>query len=312
MLKYVVRRTMCAGIVLFGATLLTYAMMMLAPGDAALEVAIARYGGRTLVDRDTIHWIRKKEGLDDPLHLQYLHWLQHVVRLDLGNSLVDEEPVLDLIRTRLPRTAQLAGAAVVLSLLFSIPVGLLAGMRQGSWLDSLGCALSVVGISMPNYWLGLLLILVFSVQLHWLPGFGRGDWRHMVLPVLTLATALTAYTARVLRSAVIEALQSEHLLALRARGVDSRLTLGRHVLRSCLIPVGTIVALEFGMVLEGAVITETIFAWPGIGDLLVTAVGNRDYPLIQGLVLLSATTFVVLNLLVDIGYCLLDPRVSLS
>jgi peptide/nickel transport system permease protein len=169
-----------------------------------------------------------------------------------------------------------------------------------------------VGVSTPNYWLGLLLIIVFCVRLHWLPSFGRGDWQHLILPALTLGTALTAYTARILRSAIIDTLQADYLLALRARGLGRRLVLGRHILKNALIPVVTVVGLEFGMILEGAVITETVFAWPGLGELMVSAVSNRDYPLIQGLVLFTAAIFVGINLLVDIVCMILDPRIRLT
>ncbi|WP_246804534.1 ABC transporter permease [Desulfosarcina cetonica] len=165
---------------------------------------------------------------------------------------------------------------------------------------------------MPNYWLGLLLIIVFCVKLQWLPSFGRGDWHHLILPAITLGTGLTAYTTRMLRSAIIEAIHADYLTALRARGVGKRLVLARHILKNALIPVVTVVGLEFGMILEGAVITETVFAWPGLGGLMVSAVSNRDYPLIQGLVLFTAGVFVAINLLVDLVCLYLDPRIRLS
>ncbi len=309
MVRFISKRIVTAIFVLIGATFFTYAMMLLAPGDAPLEIAIARYGEPGLVDQATIEWIIQEEGLDKPFYQQYFHWLKHVVRLDFGISLVEEVPVWELISIRFSRTFDLAITAIFLALIISVPIGILSGVRQGTWLDSIGVAVAVTGISMPNYWLGLVLIVVFCVKLHWLPSFGRGDWQHLVLPAITLGTALTAYTTRILRSAVAETLQSEYLLALRARGVSSRLVLGGHILKNAMIPVVTVVGLELGMILEGAVITETIFAWPGLGELMVNAVSNRDYPLIQGLVFFTAMIFVLINFFVDIVYQYLDPRI---
>ena len=312
MLNFILKRFFSALFVLIGATFITYAMMMFAPGDAALEIAIARYGGEDRVDQATIEWIKKKEGLDKPFFYQYLSWLKHIVSLDLGRSLVEEAPVRELICTRFTRTLELAVSAIFIALLISLPLGILAGVKQGSWIDSMGVTVSVLGISMPNYWLGLMLIIIFSVKLQWLPIFGRGDWHNIILPALTLGTALTAYTTRILRSAIIETLQSEYLLALRARGISKKLIIGRHILKNALIPVVTVLGIEFGMILEGAVITETIFSWPGLGELMVSAVSNRDYPLIQGLVLFAAITFILINFSVDIIYRYLDPRIRLS
>jgi len=312
MLNLILKRIATAFFVFIGATFFTYGMMMFAPGDATLEIAIARYGGHDRVDRATIEWIKKKEGLDKPFLHQYFHWLKRVVVLDLGTSLVKEEPVWQLICTRFAKTFELAVAAIVIALLIAVPIGILGGVKQGSWMDSMGVTIAVTGVSMPNYWLGLMLIILFSVKLKWLPVFGYGDWRHIVMPAITLGTALTAYTTRILRSAIIETLQSEYLIALRAKGISKRFVLGKHIFKNALIPVVTVVGLEFGMILEGAVITETVFAWPGIGDLMVCAVSNRDYPLIQGLVLFTAMVFVLINFLMDIVYRCLDPRIRLS
>lgn len=309
MVRFISKRIVTAILVFIGATFLAYAMMLLAPGDAPMEIAIARYGGQSLVDQTTIEWIIQEEGLDKPLYQQYFYWLKHAIGLDFGISLVEEVPVWELINTRFSRTFDLAIAAICLALILSVPIGILSGVKRGTWLDSIGVTIGVTGVSMPNYWLGLVLIVVFCVKLHWLPSFGRGNWQHLVLPAITLGTALTAYTTRILRSAVIETLQSEYLLALRARGVNSRLVLGCHILKNAMIPVVTVVGLELGMVLEGAVITETVFAWPGLGELMVSAVSNRDYPLIQGLVLFTAMIFVLINFFVDILCQYLDPRI---
>ncbi len=311
MIRFITKRIVTAILVFLGVTFLTYVMMLAAPGDAPMEIAAARYGGPSMIDQATIEWITQKEGLDAPFYTQYYHWLRHVACLDFGISLVEEVPVWELICTRFSRTFELAAAAICLALMISLPIGIISGIRQGSRLDSFGVAFAVSGVSIPNYWLGLVLIVIFSVKLQWLPSFGRGGWQHFILPAITLGTCLTAYTTRILRSAVIDTLESEYLLAMRARGVNSRLVLGAHILKNAMIPVITVVGLEFGMILEGAVITETIFAWPGLGDLMVSAVSNRDYPLIQGMVLFAAIIFVFINFTVDIVYQYLDPRIRL-
>lgn len=291
---------------------MTYGMMMFAPGDAVMEIAAARYGDEAGTDKATLEWIRKKEGLDKPFFYQYFFWLKHAVSLDLGKSLVEEADVMELICTGFSRTFILALAAVFTAFLISVPLGIIAGIKQGSWIDSMGVTIAALGVSMPNYWLGLLLIIIFSVKLHWLPCFGRGGWEHLVLPAITLGTALTAYTTRMLRSVIIETSGSEYMLALRARGIVKPWSFAKHLLKNSLIPVITVAGIEFGMILEGAVITETVFGWPGLGELLVSAISNRDYPLIQGLVLFSAAVFVMINFTVDIICRFLDPRIHLS
>lgn len=311
-MAFFIQRAATAVFVFLGATFITYALMSLAPGDATMEVAIARYGEEAGSDPATISWIREKEGLDRPFIIRYGRWLRHVTVLDLGNSLVEEAPVWELVITRFERTLELALWAICFALCLSIPLGLFSGFRSGTWMDAVGSSVAVAGISMPNYWLGLLLILAFSVKLNWLPSFGRGDWRHVILPAVTLGTALTAYVTKMLRSGIIEALEQEYLTAFRARGVGNPRVLTKHILKNALIPVVTVVGLEFGMILEGAVMTETVFAWPGIGELMVSAVSNRDYPLIQGLVLFSATVFVAINFLVDLVCLWLDPRIRLK
>jgi len=309
MREFVLKRTLTAVLVFLGATFVTHALMALAPGDVAMEIAAARYGGVDRTDAATVEWIRKTEGLDKPFHTRYFLWLKRVLALDLGTSLVEEAPVRELIAARFFRTLELAAAAILVALLVSVPLGFLAGMRKGTWVDSLGSAVGVLGLSIPNYWLGIVLIIVFSVKLRWFPAFGHGGPSHIVLPAVTLGTALTAYTTRVLRSAVIETRGADYIRALPARGVESRPVVWKHILKHVSIPVITVVGLEFGMILEGAVITETVFAWPGLGELMVSAVGNRDYPLIQGMVLFTSAVFVLINFAVDIAYRYLDPRV---
>ncbi len=310
--KFILRRTVTAIMVLLGATFLTYGMMMLAPGDAIEEIAIARYGGESMVDSRTLAWIRHKEGLDRPFLYQYLTWLRHALCLDFGISLVKEVQVKRLLWSRFLNTVRLAVSAIVVALLISVPLGIVAAVRQGTWIDSLSVTFAMLGVSVPNYWLGLMLIVIFCVKLHWLPSFGSGQWQQVILPSITLGTALTAYTTKILRSAVIDALGAEYLFSLRGKGIENRWILGKHIIKNAFIPVVTVVGIELGMILEGAVITETIFAWPGLGMLLVNAVSNRDYPLLQGVVLLIATVFVVINMVVDIICHVLNPRVNLT
>lgn len=312
MAGFLIKKTAGMALVLFGASFLTYAMILLAPGDAAREIAVARYGGEGQLDRTTVQWIREKEGLDQPFLVQYGRWLSHVVRLDFGYSLVEESNVLHLIRTRFSKTLELAVASIMIALTVSLPLGTLAGLCRGSWPDSASVYLSVLGLSIPNFWLGLLLITLFSVYLHWLPSFGTGGWQHLIMPAITLGTSITAYIARLLRLSVIQSLESEHILALRARGTDSPRVLGKHVLKNTLIPLVTIVGLEFGLILEGAVITEVVFSWPGLGSLMVDAISNRDYPLIQGVVLFTGAIFVLINFGVDLICSTLDPRIRMQ
>nr|WP_320192132.1 ABC transporter permease [uncultured Desulfobacter sp.] len=309
---FIVKKTAGMILMLFGATFLTYAMILLAPGDAAREIAVARYGGESQLDHATVEWIRQKEGLDQPFLVQYGRWLSHVVKLDFGYSLVEEAKVGKLISTRFAKTFELATVAILIALAVSLPLGTIAGVRQGSWLDSASVSLSILGLSIPNFWFGLLLITFFSVHVHWLPSFGTGTWQHLIMPALTLGTSITAYIARLLRLSVIQSLASDHVLALRARGTDSFRVLSKHVIKNTLIPLITIAGLELGLILEGAVITEVVFSWPGLGSLMVDAISNRDYPLIQGVVLFTGAMFVLINFGVDLICSLLDPRMGLK
>jgi len=312
MAGFLIKKTAGMALVLFGASFLTYAMILLAPGDAAREIAVARYGGESQLDRATVEYIREQEGLDQSFLVQYGRWLSHVGQLDFGYSLVEEAGVLHLICARFSKTLELAVVSILIALTVSLPLGTLAGLGRGSWLDSTSVYLSVLGLSIPNFWLGLLLITLFSVYLHWLPSFGTGGWQHLIMPAITLGTSITAYIARLLRLSVIQSLESEHVLALRARGTDSPRVLGKHIFKNTLIPVVTIVGLEFGLILEGAVITEVVFSWPGLGSLMVDAISNRDYPLIQGVVLFTGAIFVLINFGVDLICSTLDPRIRMQ
>jgi peptide/nickel transport system permease protein len=248
-------------------------------------------------------------GLDRPLWLQYLSFLHGALTGDLGRSFVHNVPALRLIFERMPATVELAAAAMLIAIVIGIPLGLWAGLRPNGVAGRSIMAGSILGFSLPTFWVGLMLIMVFAVQLGWLPVSGSGTPAHLVLPAITLAAPLSAVQARMTRASVLEELRELYVLAARARGVSRVRAVLVHAFRNSLIPIVTVIGLQFGAVLTGAVITETIFAWPGIGRLLIQSIGFRDYPVVQGCILLIAVTNVAMNLLTDLAYGWLDPRI---
>lgn len=289
---------------------LTFLLLQLAPGDAVLAIARARFGDGVGLTEETLARIMAEIGADDPFLVQWLRWSSDLVRLDFGVSLINGRPVSEILIEGFGRTLQLAVAAIAIAAVLSIPLGMCAGIWRGSWFDSLCVGIATLGSAMPNWWLGILLIVVFSVNLGWLPAFGRGNFEHLILPALTLGTGITVTTARLLRSATIEALSARHIIAARGRGISEKWIIGRHAMRNSLVPVITIFALEIAFVLEGAVAVEYVFGWRGIGLTLIEAVDSRDYPVIQAIVLFSAVVFIVINLLVDLITAWLDPRTA--
>jgi ABC-type dipeptide/oligopeptide/nickel transport system permease component len=253
--------------------------------------------------------LRSRLGLDRPLAVQYVDFLRGAVTGDLGTSLRTSQPVVAAIVERLPATVELAAAAMFVAILIAIPLGIIAAVRAGTPVDHVATTAALIGISVPNFWLGPLLAIVFSVVLGWLPVSGRGTPAHLILPAITLGAPLAAILARMTRASVIEELRELYVLAARARGVSRARAILRHAFRNSLIPIVTVVGLQFGAVLTGAVITETIFAWPGVGRLLIQSIAFRDYPLVQGCILFIAVTYVTMNLLIDIAYGWLDPRI---
>jgi nickel transport system permease protein len=247
--------------------------------------------------------------LDQPLGLQYLHWLGRAVRLDFGTSYVTRRPVLGDLLYYLPATLELAGAALGLTPLVSMPLGMLAALRRESLVDHLTRVLAFTGVSMPSFWLGFLLVYAFSVRLGWLPAMGRGGLAHLILPAITLALMSIGINIRLLRASLLEHLHARSVLYARARGVREAWVLGRHVLQNALIPVVTALGMHIGELLGGAVVVEIIFAWPGVGRYAVSAIYNRDYPVMQCFTLLMTGIFVGCNLVVDILYAWLDPRI---
>jgi ABC-type dipeptide/oligopeptide/nickel transport system permease component len=293
--------------------LFTFFLVHLAPGDP-----IATQFGMNMkrMEPERIEAIREELGLNDPLAVQYLRYLGNLLNGDMGQSLTTKKPVLDEISARLPATIQLTLAAMFVSLLLAIPLGILSAVKRGSIVDKLGMSGALLGVSMPSFWVGIMLMLLFSLQLGWLPSSGRGDGttvgtiKALILPALTLGMALMGLTTRLMRSSMLEVLGQDYMQTARAKGLRSTIVLNRHGLRNALIPVVTIVGLQFASLLGGAVIVETIFAWPGIGRLAVNAILRRDYPVIMGTVLVFAVVFILMNLLVDLFYTLIDPRIN--
>jgi peptide/nickel transport system permease protein len=303
MARYLVRRLLLTIPVLLGVATLVFALIHLVPGDPAQ--AMLGEGA----SQEEIQRLRTSLGLDRPLLAQYTGFLGGLVRGDLGTSFRYNTPVTQQITSRLGNTAKLALAAMTVAILFAVPLGIIAAVFRGRAPDHAAMTLALAGISMPNFWLGPLLAILFAVYLGWLPVSGTGSLAHLVLPAVTLGAALSAILARMTRASLLEELRELYVLAARARGLSGARAVLRHAFRNSLIPVVTIIGLQFGAVLTGTIITETIFAWPGLGRLLIQAINFRDYPLVQGCILFIAVTYVLMNLLTDLTYGFLDPRI---
>ncbi len=303
MLYFLIRRILLTIPVLLGVATLVFSLIHLVPGDPVQAML-----GESAAPADIVE-LRARLGLDRPLIVQYGAFLKGLVKGDLGTSLRTSQPVAAAIAERMPATFELALVAMVMATLFAIPLGIIAAVRAGTRVDHAATTLALVGISMPNFWLGPLLAIGFSVGLGWFPVSGRGTPAHLVLPAITLAAPLSAILARMTRASVLEELHELYVLAARARGVSRFRAVMKHAFRNSLIPIVTVLGLQCGAVLTGAVITETIFAWPGVGRLLIQSIGFRDYPLVQGCILLIAVTYVTMNLLTDLLYGFLDPRI---
>jgi peptide/nickel transport system permease protein len=301
--RFLARRLVLTVVVLVGVATLVFSLIHLIPGDPAQAML-----GEAASQKD-VEDLRHRLGLDQPLIAQYGHFLIGVVHGDLGTSFRTGMPVTTQILERMPATLELAGAAMFVAIIVAIPLGIAAAVKRGTAVDHTAMVLALSGVSIPNFWLGPLLAIIFAVELGWLPVSGRGTWAHLVLPAVSLGAALAAILARMMRATLLEELRELYVLAARARGVSRARAVLRHAFRNSLIPVVTIIGLQFGAVLTGAVITETVFAWPGIGRLLIQSIGFRDYPLVQGCILLIAITYVAVNLLTDLLYGVLDPRI---
>jgi peptide/nickel transport system permease protein len=302
-LRFLARRLLLTVPVLLGVATLVFSLIHLIPGDPAMAML-----GETASPQDVAD-LRERLGLDRPLLEQYGRFLGGAVRGDLGTSLRTGEPVGAQILERMPATIELAAAAMLVAVALALPIGIVAAVWRGTAIDHAAMTLALAGISIPNFWLGPLLAIVFAIEFGWLPVSGRGTLAHLVLPATSLGVALAAILARMTRASLLEELREQYVMAARARGVSGPRAVVRHAFRNSLIPVVTLLGLQFGAVLTGAVITETIFAWPGIGRLLIQSISFRDYPLVQGCILLIAVTYVGVNLLTDLAYGVLDPRI---
>jgi peptide/nickel transport system permease protein len=306
MWRYIRRRLLLAVLTFWAVSTIVWGLLYLT-GDPVAILLAGTPAGQTDLEQ-----LRHSLGFDRPVPVQYLDFLQHAIQGDLGKSLRSGEPALVLVSRRIGFTVQLALMAMTLALVVAIPVGVVSAIRRGSLLDRTLMLLSMVGQSMPIFWVGLLMILLFAVELHWFPAGGAGGIKYLFLPAATLALYPTARIARLVRSSLVDVLNQDYILAARARGLREWKVVGKHALKNASLSVVTIVALQFGYMLGGAVITETIFGWPGIGLFTVTAIHERDFPIVQAAVVLASGMFIAINFLVDLLYGWLDPRIRFS
>ena len=292
--------------VLWGVATLVFLLLHFIPGDPVdLMLGDSALG----TDRETL---RDQLGLNDPLIVQYLRYFGDLLQGDWGTSLFSKKPVFEEIMERVPATMELMFGAMVVTILVAMPLGLIAAVNKGTWIDQGAMIFSLLGVSLPNFWLGPMLILLFSIHFDLLPVNERGGLEHLILPALTLGTSLASILARITRSSVVETLQAEYIRTARSKGISELRILFRHALRNALIPIVTVIGLQVGVLLSGAIITEAIFDWPGLGNLLISAINSRNYPLVQGCVLFIAGSYVMVNLVIDLVYAYLDPRIRLS
>jgi peptide/nickel transport system permease protein len=309
---YILRRLLLAVPVLLGVTFFVFWSIRWIPGDPAVAMA------GELASPQYIARVRTELGLDQPILVQYARYIARITQGDMGRSVKSGLPVLNEIGNRLPNTLLLTSVSLILSAVIGIPIGVFSATRPRSWFDGGSMTFALLGVSMPIFWLGLMLMILFAVLIpRWLglpgpvlPPTGSGTWRHLVMPALALAASSMAIQARMTRACMLEVLRQDYVRTARAKGLQDQKVIYRHALRNAMLPIITIIGLQFGTLLGGAVITETVFAWPGIGRLLIDAIGFRDYPVIQGTVLVIAAGFVLTNLVVDVAYGYLDPRIK--
>ena len=305
MANYIRGRLLRAIPVVFGVLTLVFLMIHLLPGDPAVEIASRGPG----MSPETIQRIRVQLGLDQPLHVQYFRFLGRIIRGDLGRSIINNQSVSAMIRAQVGSTVQLTIAGIATAILIGVPLGLIAAVRHNTWIDTISMTGALIGVSMPSFWLGLLLILLFSVRLKWIPILGGTGLQGLILPALTLGIGASAIIARLVRSSMLEVLRQDYITTARAKGLRGQSVILRHGLKNALIPVVTIIGLQFGALLGGAVVIETVFARRGIGRMAIDAILAKDFPVIQGTVLFAALVYVSVNLAVDLLYSVLDPRI---
>jgi peptide/nickel transport system permease protein len=311
MIQYIIRRLFLAIPVLLGVSFFVFSSIRWVPGDPAVAIA-GELASPALIER-----VREELGLNEPLLIQYSRYVVRAVQGDMGRSVKTGQPVSQELLKRLPNTLLLASTSLVLAAVIGIPIGVFSATRPNSWFDGGSMTIALLGVSMPIFWLGLMLMILFAVLLpRWLglsgpvlPPTGSGTWRHLVLPAVALAANSMAIQARMTRACMMEVLRQDYVRTARAKGLVERLVIYKHALRNAMLPIVTIIGLQFGTLIGGAVITETVFAWPGIGRYLVDAIGFRDYPVVQGAVMIITVGFVLTNLVVDVMYAYLDPRI---
>jgi len=306
MLRFIAKRLLTLLPILLAVSMVVFLILRLGQGDPAM--AYLRLSNLPPTDQ-ALAVAREELGLNKPMPVQYVEWLGKAVRLDFGRSYVTKNPVLGEILYYLPNTLILAGASLAFTLAVSVPLGMLSALRKDRLTDHLTRALSFFGVSMPNFWLGFLLVWLFSIKLGWLPPMGKGGLGHMVMPVVTMSLMSLAINTRLIRANMLDNMHSRYVLYARARGLPESVVVGQHVMANSLIPVITAVGMHVGELFGGAVIAESIFAWPGVGRYAVSAIYNRDYPVMQCFILIMTTIFVAMNLVVDICYAWLDPRI---
>jgi peptide/nickel transport system permease protein len=306
MARFLLSRLASAAFVVFGVSLLVFLLIHLIPGDP-VEVMLGE--GSQAADREAL---RRALGLDQPLFVQMLEYYRGLLSFDLGQSLYSRRPIADILLERLPATLELAAAGLLVALLIAVPLGVLAAVRSNSAWDSGAMMFSMLGVSIPNFLMGPLLILVFALWLGWLPVSGREEAGSIVLPALTLGTALAAILSRMIRATLLETLGEDYVRTARAKGLPWHTVVFRHALRNALLPVITLLGLQLGALLGGTVITEIVFSWPGIGQLTIESIHRRDYPVVQACVLLISISYVLVNTLTDLVYAWIDPRVRLQ
>lgn len=296
-------------LVLFGVSVITFGLMFVTPGDPAETILRQQMGGRS-PSEEAVEQFRAEHGLNEPIPVQYVNWVTDVLQGNLRESYFQETKVSTMILNRAIPTLELALAGMFVAIVISIPAGIISATHQGQLPDFASQFGALLGISMPNFWLGYLLIIVFSVQLDWFPVAGVGGLDHLVLPAITLGTGMAAIITRLVRSSMLEVLEEDYIQTAHSKGLRERIVVYKHALRNALIPVVTIIGLQFGYVLNGSVVVEIVFQRPGLGNLLIQNIFNRDYPVVQGLVLVIGVLFVFTNFLVDIAYRFIDPRIT--
>lgn len=306
MLAFIVRRLILSIPTLVGVMVVVFLLLYVAPGDPVQDMVGER------ADAETIARLRKELHLDEPVAKQFVLYAGGVLKGDLGKSYITQRPIIQDIKERFPKTLLLAGSAMLLASVLGITIGVLSAQNPGGWFDRVGLGLAYLGISFPVYWVGLILILIFAVTLKWLPPSGYGGIKFLILPALALGSRSIAFLARVTRSSMLEVLGGDFVRTARAKGLRESVVIGRHALRNALIPIITVLGLDFGYYLTGSILTETIFSWPGIGRYVVNAIARRDLPAINGSVLFLSVVFVLVNLITDLAYAKADPRVAYS